>query len=533
MQQGPVRPPQQGLLVAQAGGGCLPTPRVLDFLCFDTPRSVLGEGSGDEDLPFYLADPGGLEEHVRQVRPGVRLGVLRRWWVLLAAVRQPGQVASAAHACAHMHPLLYFITPDHPPAGRHAMPGAVGGRRGAGRGRRHAAGALPPGRRPAARRPGRQAAAPAAGEAAGRRRRQREAGRRQRTAGRRQRARLPRLHLSPAPHAAVPAGGRPVPQAGAAARGAAQRHGGAAPPAGRLGAAWQCDRHAPAAGVGSVPGWPRLSLAAAAAVQLASHHAWPTVVCSNFCAPPPVPAGRAAGAGRGGRRGAAADHRARLCARLPGAARGARARLRHAQPLPAVGEQPGGGAGGAAPRDGPAGALPHSLARQAGRPGRRQRDQQPRPAGRLPVAGQAAAAGGCQPRGRAAAGGGPGAAVQLGAAARRAGHPVDRGGQPAALCRGAGPGCHGGPSDGSCHGAAQPQHGHVRTAAVAHGGGDQPAGCRAAGVLCRRPPRVHPGRAAAAELRQPAAALPPAGGAAAAAGCAGRGHAAGSGHHDR
>lgn len=70
MQQGAERPPQRGLLVAQPGGGCLPTPRVLDFLCFDTPRSVLGEDGSDEELPFYLADPSTLEEHVRQVRAG-------------------------------------------------------------------------------------------------------------------------------------------------------------------------------------------------------------------------------------------------------------------------------------------------------------------------------------------------------------------------------------------------------------------------------------------------------------------------------
>lgn len=64
-------PLQRGALVRHAGG-CL-SPRVLDFLCFDTPRSVLGSEEGEEELPFYLADQASLEDHVRQVR-GNRLG---------------------------------------------------------------------------------------------------------------------------------------------------------------------------------------------------------------------------------------------------------------------------------------------------------------------------------------------------------------------------------------------------------------------------------------------------------------------------
>lgn len=58
-------PLQRGLLVRH-GGGCL-TPRVLDFLCFDTPRSVLGE-EGEEELPFFLVDEASLQDAVDQVR---------------------------------------------------------------------------------------------------------------------------------------------------------------------------------------------------------------------------------------------------------------------------------------------------------------------------------------------------------------------------------------------------------------------------------------------------------------------------------
>lgn len=82
------RAPQRGLLVAQAGGGCLPTPRVLDFLCFDTPRSVLGDDGADEELPFYFAEPGSLEELVHEVR----------WW----AGRAMGAAAEYYNTAPHL-----------------------------------------------------------------------------------------------------------------------------------------------------------------------------------------------------------------------------------------------------------------------------------------------------------------------------------------------------------------------------------------------------------------------------------------------
>ncbi len=56
---------QRGLLLRHSGG-CL-SPRVLDFLCFDTPRSVLGGEEGEAELPFYLAPPDSLEQLVAQV----------------------------------------------------------------------------------------------------------------------------------------------------------------------------------------------------------------------------------------------------------------------------------------------------------------------------------------------------------------------------------------------------------------------------------------------------------------------------------
>ncbi len=68
MQQLERQPLQRGLLVRHSGG-CL-SPRVLDFLCFDTPRSVLGGEEGEEELPFYLASRDSLEAYVRQVRQG-------------------------------------------------------------------------------------------------------------------------------------------------------------------------------------------------------------------------------------------------------------------------------------------------------------------------------------------------------------------------------------------------------------------------------------------------------------------------------
>ncbi|KAL4458989.1 hypothetical protein ABPG75_013854 [Micractinium tetrahymenae] len=55
---------QRGLLLRHSGG-CL-SPRVLDFLCFDTPRSVLGGEEGEAELPFYLAAPDSLEQLVAQ-----------------------------------------------------------------------------------------------------------------------------------------------------------------------------------------------------------------------------------------------------------------------------------------------------------------------------------------------------------------------------------------------------------------------------------------------------------------------------------
>ena len=57
---------QRGLLCRTSGGGCL-SPRVLDFLCFDTQRSVL-DGAEGEELPFFLAYTQQLEALVQQVR---------------------------------------------------------------------------------------------------------------------------------------------------------------------------------------------------------------------------------------------------------------------------------------------------------------------------------------------------------------------------------------------------------------------------------------------------------------------------------
>lgn len=57
---------QRGLLLRHSGG-CL-SPRVLDFLCFDTPRSVLGGEDGEAELPFFLAARDSLEQLVAQVR---------------------------------------------------------------------------------------------------------------------------------------------------------------------------------------------------------------------------------------------------------------------------------------------------------------------------------------------------------------------------------------------------------------------------------------------------------------------------------
>ena len=77
MQQPERRGAQRGLLVRGAGRGCLSTPRVLDFLCFEAPPPVLGGEEGDEELPLYLASQGSLEEHVRQVQRagrGMRAG---------------------------------------------------------------------------------------------------------------------------------------------------------------------------------------------------------------------------------------------------------------------------------------------------------------------------------------------------------------------------------------------------------------------------------------------------------------------------
>lgn len=138
MQQGGERPAQRGLLVAQVGGGCLPTPRVLDFLCFDTPRSVLGDDGADEQLPFYLAEPGRLEQLVQQVRCAPS-------WVVVGA---------AAAAAAESHPPSSCLLADRAAfdrsislprfAGRCAMPSAVGGRGSTGSRRGRAAGALPP-----------------------------------------------------------------------------------------------------------------------------------------------------------------------------------------------------------------------------------------------------------------------------------------------------------------------------------------------------------------------------------------------------
>ncbi len=72
MQPDQQRAPRRGALVRHAGG-CL-SPRVLDFLCFDTPRSVLGGEEGEEELPFYLVDEASLEDCVRQVGAEARSG---------------------------------------------------------------------------------------------------------------------------------------------------------------------------------------------------------------------------------------------------------------------------------------------------------------------------------------------------------------------------------------------------------------------------------------------------------------------------
>jgi hypothetical protein len=85
---------QRGVLLRHSGG-CL-SPRVLDFLCFDTPRSVLGSQEEEDELTFYLADQDSLDEHVRQVRH--RAGRQQPNLGLLAFDRQPPRPrCSVAH----------------------------------------------------------------------------------------------------------------------------------------------------------------------------------------------------------------------------------------------------------------------------------------------------------------------------------------------------------------------------------------------------------------------------------------------------
>src|SRR5690242_2446164 len=71
----------RGALLRHAGG-CF-SPRVLDFLCFETPRSVLEKDEDDEQLLFYLVpSEGTLEQHVQQVSLTIRWPCVGGWWRL-------------------------------------------------------------------------------------------------------------------------------------------------------------------------------------------------------------------------------------------------------------------------------------------------------------------------------------------------------------------------------------------------------------------------------------------------------------------
>lgn len=115
---------QRGLLLRHSGG-CL-SPRVLDFLCFDTPRSVLGGEEGEEELPFYLAAPDSLEQLVEQVGVCGRKGREAQ-----PACCPACRTMMLARCRQHLLLLPLCLTPPAPTpaiyaAGRAALPRTVG-----------------------------------------------------------------------------------------------------------------------------------------------------------------------------------------------------------------------------------------------------------------------------------------------------------------------------------------------------------------------------------------------------------------------